>query len=86
MFCGTEQEANLLSQIVLFCFVFFSVEASGKSSLEMLRKGRQLKKNTQQVTRWIMLVAVTLLLQAYRLKPIRMDSLAISNLSISAVL
>lgn len=85
MFCGTEQEANLLSQIVLFCF-FLSVEASGKSSLEMLRKGRQLKKNTQQVTRWIMLVAVTLLLQAYRLKPIRMDSLAISNLSISAVL
>lgn len=85
MFCGTEQEANLLSQIVLFCF--FLCRSIWEVFLGNVKKGQAIKKkNTQQVTRWIMLVAVTLLLQAYRLKPIRMDSLAISNLSISAVL
>lgn len=42
--CSVGLSRRLICYLKLFCFGFFSVEASGKSSLEMLRKGRQLKK------------------------------------------
>lgn len=49
MFCGTEQEANLLSQIVLFCF--FLYRSIWEVFLGNVKKGQAIKKNTQQVTR-----------------------------------